>query len=116
MGPHSHIQRGAVFVQGPFTLKMVLDLRWCLPHQKGCFCIEIPQIQWRKCGVSLFSRAVLSCEVVCIWYFFLYNGTYSIQYTCPQELPQPICCEFLGCLPKTWFLAPSPLGLAEMCR
>ena len=46
MGPHRHIQRGAVLVQGPGIFRMVLGLGWCLPHQKACICIEMPQIQW----------------------------------------------------------------------
>lgn len=89
MGPLSHIQRGALLVQRPFALKMVLDLCWRLPHQKGCFCIEILRFSSESVGVFLFSRAILFLEVV--WFgFFLYNGTYVIQYIHPRE-PPPAC-------------------------
>lgn len=35
MEPQAHA--GTMFVQGPFALKMILDLCECLPHHKGCF-------------------------------------------------------------------------------
>lgn len=90
MEPYSHIQRGALLVQGPFALKMVLDLCWCLPHQKGCFCIEILRVSGESVGFFLFSRAILFLEVVWFGWVFLYNGTYVIQYTHPRE-PPPAC-------------------------
>lgn len=48
-------------------------------------------------GVFLFSRAILSCEVVWVW-LFLYIGTYTIQYAWPRE--PYMCYDSLGCLPE----------------